>query len=462
MSEIERSSAEWKNADVEHYLHPFTNFHAMVVERAPRVLVRGEGCHLWDIDGNKYLDGFAGLACVTLGYGRKELAEAAAQQIGVLSFAASFFGASNKPAIALAETLVALTPAGLNHVFYGSTGSDANDSALRLVRRYWQVKGQPQRQIVISREHAYHGSTIAGGALSGIPHMHEQGATLPDIVHIQPPYQYALGRDLSEEAFGLKSAGWLEEAIVRAGPERVAAFWMEPIQGAGGFKMPPRNYLLEVERICRKYDVLLVLDEVITGFGRTGEWFASTTLGPVTPDLLCLAKGITSGYFPVSAVMVHDKIADALIADDHEFFHGFTYSGHPVGCALALENIRIIREERVIEKVRNETGPHFAAALARIGAASKVVGEVRAIGLMGAIELQMPDGSAIADADHTCEMLREFGYGEGIIIRTVGSTCMIAPPLIISTGEIHTLVAGIGRALGKFEALLATLDLEVA
>ena len=448
MSEAARSTAEWQRTDVANYLHPFTNHLALAADKA-LILARGSGCHVWDTDGNRLLDGFAGLACVALGYGRRELGEAAARQIGDLSYSSSFFKYTNKPAIALAEKLVRLTPEGLSHVFYANSGSEANDTAIRMVRHYWRLEGQPARRIVIGREAAYHGSTVAAGALSGMAAMHEQGALLPDVAHIKAPYQFAYGRGMDEREFARMAASWLEEKILELGPERVAAFFAEPIQGAGGFKMPPRGYFNEIQRICKKYGVLLVIDEVITGFGRTGRWFASELYEIKGIDLMCLAKGITSGYVPLSAVMVGDRIASALIDKGGVFAHGFTSSGHPVPCAVALENIRILEDEHVIDRVAHDTGPYFHEQMEKLSS-HDIVGEARSAGLMGALELVNDRDTLepIDNADEVCERVRDLGLAHGIIVRPVHSTVTIAPPLVITRTEIDFL----------FERLRATLD----
>lgn len=441
--------------DLAHYLHPFTDYKAMIEDRGTRLIEGGEGPYLFDSEGGKYLDGFAGLACATLGYGREELADAAARQIRKLSYSTSFFRTSNQPAIELASTLVRLTPAGLNRVFFANSGSDANDTALRMVRWYWNLRGQPERKTVIACEYAYHGSTAASAALSGNPMMHEQGVSLADVIHIRPAYKFMHGRNQSDEEFGLTAAGWLEDAILQAGPDNIAAFFIEPVLGAGGGKMPPANYLPEVQRICRKYDILLVADEVVTGFGRTGRWWGCESLGPIEPDLMCLAKGITSGYFPLSAVMVGDRVAQVLIDEGGEFYHGFTYSGHPVGCAVALENIRLIEEEGLVERVADKLAPHFAARLSQLNASS-IVGEVRSIGLFGAIELVADRDSLapIANAEVVCEQLRELGLSEGVIVRPIESTVLLAPPLTITTEQIDELFDGLERALMRFERII--------
>ncbi len=454
MNHATRTTAQWQAADLDNYLHPFTDYKALR-ETRPTIIVRGEGCWVWDSDGNRYLDGLGGLACVNIGYGRAELADAAATQMKQLSYFNSFFKSSNIPAIRLSEKLVSLTPDGLNHVFYANSGSEANDTALRMVRNYRKLEGRPERRVVIAREWAYHGSTVASGALSGMAPMHAQGAEAPDIVHIPPPYQFGLGRDMSAEDFGRLAAGWLEEKILEVGPDNVAAFFAEPVQGAGGGKIPPANYFAEVQRICRKYDVLLVIDEVICGFGRTGKWFACETFD-IKPDLLILAKGITSGYIALSAVMVGDRLADTLIDKGGEFYHGFTYSGHPVSSAVALENLRILEEEAIVERVGRDTAPYFAERLQSL-AGHPMVAEVRTCGLIGAVELvRSRDPLVMFDPDlEECELFRDRGLANGIITRPIGSTIMLTPPLVITAAEIDFLVDRFAVALEEFAGCIA-------
>ena len=458
MSRQVRQTKEWQQADTDNYLHPFTN-HKELSEKKAAIITQGEGCYVWDNDGNKFLDGLAGLACVNIGYGRKELGEAAAKQINTLSYFNSFFKSSNKLAIQLAEKLVELTPKGLNHVFFANSGSEANDTAIRMVRNFWTLEGKPEKHIIIAREMAYHGSTVAAGALSGMPPMHDQAALLDGVEHIQCPYKFAYGRGMGEEEFGLLSAGWLEEKIKEVGADKVAAFFAEPIQGAGGGKIPPANYFHEIQKICKKYDVLLVLDEVICGFGRTGNWFASEHFGIENIDLMCLAKGVTSGYIPLSACMVNDRIADSLINKGGEFFHGFTYSGHPVSCAVALENIRILEEEKIVEKVGKETGPYLAEKLLTL-ADHSLVGEVRSCGLLGAVEL-VRDSSTLEplsedmdEVEHLSEVFRDFCLEHGIIIRPTFSTIIMTPPLIITKDQIDFLIEKFRFALDDFKNFL--------
>jgi putrescine aminotransferase len=458
MTETNRDTNDWQQADLDNYLHPFTDYKGLQKDKA-KIIVRGEGCYVWDSDGNKYLDGLAGLACVNIGYGRKEIAEAAADQINTLSYFNSFFKSSNKPAIQLAEKLAEITPAGLNHVFFANSGSEANDTALRMVRQFWALEGKPEKNVIIAREMAYHGSTVAAGALSGMPPMHEQAAVIDNIEHIQCPYKYAYGRDMDEEEFGVLAAGWLQERISEIGADRVAAFFAEPIQGAGGAKIPPKNYFAEIQKICTEHDVLLVVDEVICGFGRTGNWFASETFGIENIDLMCLAKGITSAYMPLSAVMVNDRITDTLIEKGGEFFHGFTYSGNPVSSAVALENIRILEDEGVIKQVGQDTGPYFAEQLATL-ADHPIVGEVRSCGLLAGIELVRDKATLqsisedMEECDEICEVFRDFCLGHGIITRPVHSTVMLTPPLIISRAEIDFLVTKLRLSLDDFDKFL--------
>lgn len=421
--------------DNAHYLHPFTDYRELHAEGA-RIQMRAEGIHIWDSDGRRIIDGLAGLGCVNIGYGRRELATVAARQMETLCFSQSFFKTANQPAIELAETLVEMTPPGLNHVFYATSGSEANETCLKMVHRYWALAGRPEKRIVIAREQAYHGSTIATTSLSGNPDFYTSGAGMPiaGIDRIAAPYWYLNGGDQTPEAFGVTAAGWLEAKILEHGAENVAAFFAEPIQGAGGAIIPPRSYWPEIQRICRQYDVLLVVDEVVTGFGRTGRWFGSEAFGIDAPDLMALAKGITSSYFPLSATMVSDPIAALLIEDGGEFYHGFTNSGHPVGCAVALENIRILREERIVDNAA-ELAP-FLADCAGMLADHPLVGDVRSCGLFAGIQL-VADKEKRKLFDETLrvgERCSADALDRGLALRSIGDTMALMPPLII-TGE---------------------------
>ena len=381
----QRSKADWQALDNDHYMHPFTD-HKDLSERKSRIIARAKGVYIYDADDNEILDAMSGLWCVNAGYGRTELADAAADQLKELPYYNSFFQCANPPAIELAQMLKEVTQDHFNRVFYTGSGSEAIDTMIRLVRRYWEVMGHPERKTIIARKNAYHGSTIAGVSLGGMSPMHSQGGPLlPGIEHIEQPYWFESDRTLSQAEFGMKMAGLLEERILQIGADKVAAFVGEPIQGAGGVIIPPDTYWPEIERICNHYGVLLVNDEVICGFGRLGEWFGSDYFG-VKPDLITFAKGVTSGYLPLGGVMVSDKVADTLIEKGGEFNHGFTYSGHPASCAVAIKNIQILQNEKLIDRVKNDIGPYMQEKWHAL-AEHPIVGETRMVGLMGALEL---------------------------------------------------------------------------
>jgi putrescine aminotransferase len=439
---VRNSTAQWRAADLRHHLHPFTDTKALAAEGGSRIIVKAEGAWLEDSEGARILDGMAGLWCVNVGYGRKELAEAAYRQMLELPYYNTFFKTATPPSIELAEKLAELTPADLKHVFFASSGSEANDTIVRMVRHYWNLKGKPGKKTFISREHAYHGSTMAAASLGGMAAMHGQAdLPLPGFVHVMPPHWYDFGGDLEPEAFGRAAAKAVEDKILELGADNVAAFIGEPIMGAGGVLLPPETYWPEIQRICRAHDVLLIADEVICGFGRTGHWTGSELYG-IEPDIMPMAKGLTSGYLPLSAVLVGDRVADTLIEEGGEFFHGFTYSGHPVACAVALENIRILEEEKLIERVREDTGPYLQSALREALQDHPLVGEVRGVGLIGAIEL-VEDRAArkhfepLGRAGMIC---RDHCFANNVILRAVRDAIVVSPPLIMSREEIDQLV----------------------
>ena len=440
-------TAGWQALDRQHFLHPFTD-HKSLHEHGTRVITRADGVYLWDSEGVRLLDAMAGLWCVNVGYGRQELADVAAAQMRELPYYNNFFKTANPPAIALSALLAEVTPPQFSRVFYAGSGSEANDTIVRLVRRYRDVRGEPKRKTIISRWQGYHGSTVAGASLGGMSAMHEQGdLPIPGIVHINPPYWYGLGGDLSQEEFGLKAARLLEEKILELGPETVTAFIGEPIQGAGGVIIPPMNYWPEIERICRKYGVLLVADEVICGFGRTGNWFGCETFG-FKPDLMAIAKGMSSGYLPIGGVMVSDEVANTLIADGGEFYHGYTYSGHPACSAVAERNIRIIRDEGLVERVRTDTGPYLQARWRELGE-HPLVGEARGIGFIGALEL-VKDKATRTRFDPLGEVgtvCRDFCFKNGLVMRAVWDTMIMSPPLIMTRAEIDEFITLARRCL---------------
>ncbi|MDM5148045.1 aspartate aminotransferase family protein [Candidatus Persebacteraceae bacterium Df01] len=439
------STAAYQQADAAHYLHPFTDNGAL--GNNARIICRADGVYLWDTDGNQLLDGMSGLWCVNVGYGRASITQAVAKQMDKLPYYNSFFQCATPPAIELAQTLTEVAPPGFNRVFFAGSGSEANDTVVRMCRYYWQLRGQPQRTVFISRHNAYHGSTVAGVSLGGMKGMHAQGGPLiPDIVHVRQPYWYEEGRDMTPAVFGHQAATAVAEKIEEIGAHRVAAFIGEPVQGAGGVIIPPDSYWPEVQKICAHYDIPIVADEVICGFGRLGEWFGSQRLN-IDAKIMPIAKGLTSGYLPMGGVLVHDDIADVLIKSG-EFAHGFTYSGHPTCAAAALENIRILREENIISRVRDEVAPYFQKRWATLES-HPLVGETRGIGMVAALELVADKASGqrfnfVPGAGVRC---REHSAAAGLIMRAVSDTMIVAPPLIISPAQIDELVAKARQAL---------------
>ncbi|MEX2299008.1 MAG: aminotransferase [Dongiaceae bacterium] len=440
--------ARLRKLDADHHIHPFTNNRQNVDNGGALIFSRADGVYIWDIDNKRYLDGMSGLWCVNVGYGREELVEAASRQMRELPYYSSFFGSSTPATVELAGKVTSLLGGDLNHVFFANSGSEANDTIARIVRHYWGLVGKPEKQTIIARERAYHGSTMAAASMTKYGNMHDQGGLpLPGFVHIDPPYSFEYakpGEDL--DAFGLRMAKAIEDKILEIGADKVGAVIGEPVQGAGGVIIPPKTYWPAVEKICRKHDVLLIADEVICGFARTGEWFGFQTMG-IKPDLVAMAKGLSSGYLPISAVAVSDRVAKPLI-DEGWFMHGFTYSGHPVAAAVALRNIAIMEDEKLGEKVKKETGPYLAKALKRLNDLP-IVGEVRSIGLLGAVEL-VADKKTRARIDPPMsagEVARNFCMAHGAILRVSFETLVMSPPLIITTAQIDELVDSIHAGL---------------
>ncbi len=430
---------EWQALSNDHHLAPFSDF-KQLKEKGPRIITNAKGVYLWDSEGNKILDGMAGLWCVAIGYGRDELADAASKQMRELPYYNLFFQTAHPPVLELAKVIADIAPQGMKHVFFTGSGSEGNDTMLRMVRHYWAIKGQPNKKTIISRINGYHGSTVAGASLGGMTYMHEQGdLPIPGIVHIPQPYWFGEGGDMSAEEFGVWAANQLEEKILEVGVDNVGAFIAEPIQGAGGVIVPPETYWPRIKEILAKYDILFVADEVICGFGRTGEWFGSDFYG-LKPDMMTIAKGLTSGYIPMGGLIVRDEVV-AVLNEGGDFNHGFTYSGHPVAAAVALENIRILRDEKIIERVHSETAPYLQKRLRELND-HPLVGEVRGVGLLGAIELVKDKATRARYEGKGVGMIcRQFCFDNGLIMRAVGDTMIIAPPLVISLAEIDELVA---------------------
>jgi putrescine aminotransferase len=440
-------------SDKAHFLHPFSDFKEMG-QNGTRLVSQAEDVYIYSSEG-KLLDGMSGLWCCNLGYSQQSIVDAVAKQLQELPYYNSFFQCSHPPAIQLAEELAKIAPDHINNVFYTNSGSEGNDTVIRLVRRYWDLKGQPDKRVIISRKNAYHGSTVAAASLGGMGFMHEQFNVLPDIVHVDQPYWFGEGGDLTPDELGLKAAKSLEDKILELGVENVACFIAEPIQGAGGVIIPPVTYWPEVKRILNKYDILFVSDEVIFGFGRTGKWFGCDYYD-TKPDLINFAKAVTNGYQPLGGVMIADKVADVLKADGGEFGHGFTYSGHPAACAAALATLKIIHEQNIVENVDKVSGPYFSKRLQQL-ADHPIVGEVRSVGMVGAIELVKDKASRTrfsdnSDAGAAC---RDASIANGLVMRATGDTMIIAPPLIMTLAQMDELFDKAKLALDETQKVMA-------
>ena len=433
------NTQQLQDIDGQHHIHPFTD-HKALMEKGTRIITRADGVYLWDSDGNKILDGMAGLWCVNVGYGRQELVDAATDQMQELPYYNNFFQTTHPPAIELSKALVDISPSQFNHVFFTNSGSEANDTVVRMVRHFWALEGKPEKTVIISRENAYHGSTVAGSSLGGMKGMHAQGGILHDIEHIVQPYWYRSGSEMDPEEFGLKTAQALEIRIKEIGEDRVAAFIAEPVQGAGGVIIPPVSYWPEIQRICKKYGILLIADEVICGFGRLGEWFGSEYFD-IEADLMPIAKGLSSGYLPIGGLMVGDRVTETVINKGSDFNHGFTYSGHPAACAVALENIRILKDEKIIEKAKNELSPYLQKKWLALGD-HPMVGEARGVGMVGALELVKDKNTktSYSSDQNVGTICRDFCFNNGLIMRAVGDAMIICPPLVISYSEINELI----------------------
>ncbi len=445
--------------DASHHLHPFTD-HGSLRQEGSRVIVKGDGVWLTDSDGKRIMDGMAGLWNVQIGHGRTEIADAVAAQMRELSYYNTFFKTTHPPVIALSEMIAKLAPDPYNQMFYVSSGSEANDTVLRLVRYFWDIKGKPNKKTIITRWNAYHGSTVAGTSLGGMKAMHAQGdLPIPGIHHIDQPYWFDEGGDMSPDEFGIAAARKLEEAIDRIGEDKIAAFMAEPIQGAGGVIIPPETYWPEVKRILADRDILLIADEVISGFGRLGEWFGSTVYN-IEPDLIAVAKGMTSGYLPMGGVLVHDRVADVLEHTGSEFFHGYTYSGHPACAAAAIANLQIMQDEGVVEHVRDVAARGFAKMFASL-ADHPLVGEARTKGLLGAIELVPNKDSRdrFANYGDVGTICRDISFQHGLVMRAVRDSMILSPPLVITPDELEWMGATVGKVLDETGAELKRRNL---
>ena len=450
-----RSTKEFQHADAAHHVHPFSDM-AELNKTGSRVIVKGDGVFLFDNNGKKFLDAMSGLWCVNIGYGRSELSKVAERQMQELPFYNTFFGTTHPPVVELSEKIASIAPKHLNHIFFSSSGSEANDTNIRLVRHFWASCGKPSKKIIISRINAYHGSSLGSASLGGMKSMHSQGGMpIPDILHINQPYWYAEGGDKTPDDFGVIRANELENKIIEIGANNIAAFIAEPIQGAGGVIIPPKTYWPEIQRICSDHNILLIADEVICGFGRTGNWFGSDTYS-IKPDLMTIAKGLSSGYQPIGGSIISDRMSEVLEVQGGEFNHGYTYSGHPVAAAVACENIRILQEEKIIDIVRKKTAPYLQKKWTEL-INHPLVGEARCLGMLGAIELSPePESRASFEAiEGTAGLItRDICIENGLIMRHVNDKMIISPPLVISLEEIDSLISLVWKCLDKAEKKL--------
>ncbi|NDE85148.1 MAG: aminotransferase class III-fold pyridoxal phosphate-dependent enzyme [Verrucomicrobia bacterium] len=437
---------ELRKMDREHHLHPFTD-HAAMHPSGTHILTTGKGVYLEGEEG-KLLDGLAGLWCVNVGYGRKEIVDAVAKQMQELSFYPSFFNSTTEPAVRLAERLGRLAPGDLNYSVFSNSGSEANETALKIIRQYQILKGKPNRMKILTRDYAYHGVTLATASMTGLPNCQiPYGLPLPGFLHAPAPYAYAVGREKDAEAYGQECVAATKKLIEKEGPETIGAMFLEPVQGAGGVIVPPPGYLAAMRTLAREYEILFVADEVITAFGRLGAWFVSE-MWDLKPDLMILAKGLTSGYISMGATMVSQPIADVLMKGGY-FAHGFTYSGHPVAAAAALANMEILKKEKLVEKTKDKVGPYFQRRLMEFSG-HPAVGEVRGVGLIGAMELLPKGGRKDLKPGMNLGIVGAAKVrSEGAIVRGIRDLLAFAPPLVITEGEIDEMFASVRRGIDK-------------
>jgi 4-aminobutyrate--pyruvate transaminase len=444
--------------DIAAHLHPFTNL-ATHPQVGPLVIQRGDGIFVEDDRGRRYLEAMSGLWCASLGFSNLRLAKAGSDALHDLPYYHTFNGRSNPAAAALAEKLLSLAPVPMSKVFFANSGSEANDSAVKLVWYYHNAIGKPEKKKIIARRNAYHGVTVAAASLSGlVPNHRDFDLPIDRILHVECPhhFRYAEAGE-TEEDFATRLAAALEQRILDEGPETVGAFIAEPVMGAGGVLVPPVTYFDKVQKVLAKYEVLLIADEVICGFGRTGQMFGSTTFG-LRPDILTAAKALSSGYVPISAVMVNEKVHAAVAANSGKigtFGHGFTYSGHPVACAIALETLKVYEDENIVAHVQS-LAPQFQQGLQSY-AGRKYIGEVRGVGLIGAIELYADPArrTAFDPAQKAGARLAELALAQGLIVRAMGDSIAFCPPLIITAQQIDDMFARFARAMAIFEESFA-------
>jgi len=450
---VDKKGNSTASRDLAYYLHPYTNLKAHQ-DDGPLVITRGEGVEVFDEDGKAYIEGMSGLWCTALGFGEKRLIEAATKAMEKLSFYHGFNGRVSDVSVDLAEKLISIAPVPMSKVFFANSGSEANDTVVKLVTYYNNAKGRRLKKKIISREKAYHGVTVASASLTGLPANHRDfDLPIAGIMHTDCPYYYreALPGE-SEKDFATRLANNLENMIREEGPDTVAAFIAEPVMGAGGVITPPATYFDKIQAVLKKFDILFIADEVICGFGRTGNLWGSQTYD-LKPDMITTAKALSSAYVPISAVLINDDVYQAMVDESEKigvFAHGFTYSGHPVACAVALEAIKIYEERGIVEYVRDTAGPALQKGLQSF-ADHPLVGNVRGVGLVGAIEL-VKDKESKAAFDPTQGVgpyLVRQCQEQGLIVRALGDSIAFSPPLVITPSQISEMLEKFSKALDE-------------
>ncbi len=434
--------------DRAHYIHPYTD-HEHLHAAGTHLIQRGEGCWVWDMEGRRLMDGLAGLWCVNVGYGRREIIEAVERQMREVAFYPSFFNTATEAPIRLAAKIAELAPEHLTHTTFSNSGSEANETAIKAVLWYHRLRGEPARRKIVTRTWAYHGVTLATTSMTGLTSCTEPfGLPLPGFVQVPGPYHYGANTEMSPVEYGRWCLQETERMIVAEDPATIAAMFVEPVQGAGGVIVPPEGYLPGLREICRRHGILFVADEVISGFGRLGAWFGNT-LWDLQPDIMTTAKGLSSGYLPIGATVFSRDIAAALLGGGY-FAHGFTYSGHPTAAAAALANIGILEHDQLIPAVRDQMGPYFQSKLHELSG-HPAVGEIRGMQLVGAIELVPKGGKSALDpkiflGGKVMGLIRQ----EGAIVRGIRNLIAVSPALVVTHEEVDYLFDAVRRGLNRF------------
>jgi 4-aminobutyrate---pyruvate transaminase len=436
--------------DIAYHLHPYTNLKAHESDGS-LIITRGEGVRVFDVDDNAYIEGMAGLWCTALGFSENRLIEAAHRQMKTLPFYHSFNSKASDIIGALAQEIIELAPVPMSKVFFANSGSEAIDTAIKLVWYYNNALGRPEKKKIIARDKAYHGVTIASASLTGLPNNHlDFDLPMAGVLHTDCPHYYRYAEeDESEEDFSTRLANNLESLIEQEGPDTIAAFFAEPVMGAGGVIIPPKTYFEKIQKILKKHDILFVVDEVICGFGRTGNWWGSQTYD-LKPDMMTMAKALTSGYVPMSALMVSEKIYEAMKQESEKiglFVHGFTYGSHPLAAAVGLEALTIYKERNIIDHVRT-VAPALQEGLQKF-ASHPLVGEVRGVGLVGAVEIvaDKKTKASFEPSQGVMPYLISRAQAHGLIVRMIADSVAFSPPLIITEAEIGEILSSFGKAL---------------